>query len=57
MTYASHQTSYSFMEIAERNKMKAKKNISASTPFFNTLSFDFSMPTEFEKLIILEWDS
>ena len=54
MTYASHQTSYSFMEIAERNKMKAKKNISASTPFFNTLSFDFSIPTEFEKLIILE---
>ena len=54
MTYAPYQTSYSFKEIAERNKMQAKKNISGSTPLINAVPSYFSMPTEFEKLIILE---
>jgi hypothetical protein len=38
MTYAPYQTSYSFKEIAERNKMQAKKNISGSTPLLNTMT-------------------
>jgi hypothetical protein len=42
------------METADHNKMKAKNNISALTPSVNWLPLDFILPTEFEKLIILE---
>ena len=54
MTYTRYHISHSFMETADHNKMQAKKNISASTPLVSWLPLDFSMPTEFEKLIILE---
>jgi hypothetical protein len=54
MTYTRYPSSHFFMETADCNKIQAKKNISASTPLVNWLPLDFSMPTEFEKLIILE---
>lgn len=54
MTYTPDPTSHSLMETADCNKIQAKNNISASTPLVSWLPCDFSMPTEFEKLIILE---
>ncbi len=54
MTYTPYHTSHSLMETTDHNKIQAENNISASTPLVSWLPCDFSMPTEFEKLIILE---
>ena len=54
MTYTRYPSSHSLMKTADCNKIQAENNISASTPLVSWLPCDFSMPTEFEKLIILE---
>ena len=51
MTYTPYHTSHSLMETTDHNKIQAENNISASTPLVSWLPCDFSMPTDFEKLI------